>query len=369
MEINPRLQVEHTITESLCNLDLVCLQLLIAQGRTLSNLGISFPLSSEPPPVGAAIQLRVTAEDVRRNFSPSIGRINAVSLPGGNGVRIDTYLKPGVIVSHDFDSLLAKIILTSSDRHVAIRKGIRALEDLQVEGITTNIDLLRGILSAEDFYSGQCNLQWLEDNLDSIIDLGESQRRKSIGSTGVANEAIEKPHAISGGSSSSSGFSFRKGDSWNMSLANSTSTAPEQLVVQISRLLRNDFPSNLIAEVSVSSNDHDADKSSLQDLKIELSQSTFSTNSSSITRGDRSNPAHLACPFSGQLVETLVNEDDNVDTYDAIAVVRQMKMEVEIRAHKPGVVKRLWDIEPGSGVQDGLLVCEICDEQRLREKL
>ena len=369
MEINPRLQVEHTITESLCNTDFVQLQLLIAQGKTLSGLGLSLPSSSELPPTGASIQLRVTAEDVSRDFSLSIGRINAVSLPGGNGVRVDTYIKPGVIVSHDFDSLLAKIVLTGSERDMVIRKGVRALENLTIGGITTNINLLKGILRSDDFREGLCDLQWLETNLKCITDCSNRQYKNESRLGGTIDMTGEILPAILGTSSPNSGFSFRKGDCWKLDITRPTSDTPEQHVVRIERLLRNDFPSSLTAEVFVKSGKDKRGESSLQDFKIELSRSSVPVNIAGVQRGDQSNPSHLICPISGQLIGMLVVEGDPVDAYEVLAIVRQMKMEIEIRAHKAGIVKRLWDIEPGTDVEDGLLVCEILDEQRLREKL
>ena len=369
MEINPRLQVEHTVTESLCNIDLVRLQLLIAQGKTLPSLDVPLPPSSELPPTGVAMQLRVTAEDVRREFSLSIGRINAVSLPGGNGVRVDTYIKPGVIVSHDFDSLLAKVILTSSDRDVTIKKGIRALEDLRVEGVTTNIALLKGILSADDFRKGNCDLQWLENNLNTIVQSVSHTRKSGMGSAGLPDSISTGPPTATGSTSPSSAFSFRKGDCWKMDIAEPTSASPKRHIVQIKRLLRNDFPSSLAAEVSVLFSDSKAEEPSQRDFKIEISQPSFSVNDGVTRRGNPSDPTHLLCPISGQLVEVLVDEGDTVDTHEVIAVVRQMKMEIEIRAHKAGIIKHLWDAEPSKDVADGYLVCEILDDKRPRQKL
>jgi biotin carboxyl carrier protein len=91
--------------------------------------------------------------------------------------------------------------------------------------------------------------------------------------------------------------------------------------------------------------------------------------SSGRRQGDSNNPSHLVCPLAGTLVEVLVEEGDVVQDYDAVAIVRQMKMELEVRAHRSGVVKNLWEMEEGEEVVAGMLVCEILDEEPLKEKL
>lgn len=175
MEINPRLQVEHTVTEAICGVDLVQWQLLIALGKSLPDIGPDTSLqhaAARPPPSSTSIQLRVTAEDVERDFSISIGRVRGVLLPGGNGIRTDTHLRPGVIVSADFDFLLAKLIITSADWDTAVAKAERALQDVLIDGVTTNLGLLLGIVQSAGFRSGHFDTQWLERHLKILVDPG-----------------------------------------------------------------------------------------------------------------------------------------------------------------------------------------------------
>ena len=359
MEINPRLQVEHTITESMANVDLVHLQLIIANGASLTDI-VELPSHREPAPRSNSIQLRVTAEDPRHDFALSVGRINAVALPGGNGTRVDTHIEPGTIVSADFDSLLAKVIVTAPKYDLAIDKGLRALGDLSIEGVTTNADLLKGILISDTFRSAVCDTQWLSKNLQAVIEAG-AKYQKSEKRPNVASQSRSQPLLPKGSGGS---LSVKKGDLWNVSVAGSDGQSAYDQTIQISRLTRNDLPHSFAADI--------AGKDGGQ-FTVRLSQADASSagmeGTASKRRGDSSNPAHLVCPLSGQLVEMLVDEGDEVNEFDPVAIVRQMKMELEIRAHRKGIVQGIWDVDDGDNVETGMLVCEVKDDSRPREKL
>ena len=359
MEINPRLQVEHTITEAICGIDLVRYQLRIALGETSASLAIPMRSPNAPPPSSRALQLRLTAEDARHNFSLSIGRINSFALPGGNGVRIDTHIRPGLIVSADFDSLLAKIVVSDSNWDALVNRSIRALDDVNVEGITTNIELLRGIVSSLDFRDGKCDTQWLEENITSLLDLASSNQTKLADTNTsfiASSSSPTKP-------TSASSTLIKKGDAFDVRLAGPGLIRPFEETMTVTKLLRNDFPNALAADLSSAS------------LRIpftfHISQSSGSQTSTSGTKGDPKNPSHLLCPLAGQLVETLVEEGDVVEDWEPVAIILQMKMELEVRAHRRGAIKSLWEVEEGDEVGVGTLVCEIvpAEEVRLKEKL
>ncbi|KAJ4333244.1 hypothetical protein N0V95_009478, partial [Ascochyta clinopodiicola] len=172
LEVNPRLQVEHTITESISMTDIVKAQLLLAQGVSLESCGLPTTTHNpEDPPPSHSIQLRITAENVESDWSLSIGKITGFQFPAGNGIRVDTHLISGrpAIVSADFDSLIAKLIITASSWEGAVRKAQRALEDTQISGVKTNIDILRAIVLHPDFMHGECDTQWLERTQTSLI--------------------------------------------------------------------------------------------------------------------------------------------------------------------------------------------------------
>jgi acetyl-CoA carboxylase biotin carboxylase subunit len=147
MEMNTRLQVEHPVTELVTGLDLVREQIRIAAGESLSFEG-------ERKPRGHAIELRINAEDPD-TFAPWPGRITALHLPGGNGVRVDTHIYEGYVVPPNYDSLLAKLIVHDDDRPSAIRRALRALNEMVIEGPRTNKPFVRRILEHPEFVRGQ----------------------------------------------------------------------------------------------------------------------------------------------------------------------------------------------------------------------
>src|SRR5205814_1939926 len=145
MEMNTRIQVEHTVTEMVTGLDLVREQIKLAAGEPLSPA-----FTGRFRPRGHAIECRVNAEDPVK-FTPSPGRITALNLPGGFGVRVDTHIYEGYVVPPNYDSLLAKLIVHAEDRLSAIRRLRRALGEFVVEGIQTNLDFHRRLIDHPDF--------------------------------------------------------------------------------------------------------------------------------------------------------------------------------------------------------------------------
>jgi len=147
MEMNTRLQVEHPVTELVTGIDLVREQIRIAAGEPLS-------FSDERRARGHAIELRINAEDPV-TFAPSPGRITALHMPGGLGVRVDTHVYAGYMVPPNYDSLLAKVIVHDVDRMAALRRARRCLDEMVIEGVRTNIAFLRRIVSNPDFVRGE----------------------------------------------------------------------------------------------------------------------------------------------------------------------------------------------------------------------
>jgi acetyl-CoA carboxylase, biotin carboxylase subunit len=147
MEMNTRLQVEHPVTELTTGIDLVREQIRIAAGEPLS-------FSGERPAYGHAIELRINAEDPV-TFAPWPGKITALHMPGGLGVRVDTHVYAGYVVPPNYDSLLAKVIVHDVDRMSALRRARRCLDEMVIEGIRTNIPFLRRIINNPDFIRGE----------------------------------------------------------------------------------------------------------------------------------------------------------------------------------------------------------------------
>ena len=161
MEMNTRLQVEHPITEMITRIDLVREQITVAAGEKLS-----FD-QAKVNPLGHSIECRINAEDPK-TFKPSAGTINLYHPPAGNGIRLDTFIYSGYKVPHYYDNLLAKLIVTGRDREHAIRRALRSLDEIIIEGTVTNIELHKKILSSEDFKKGSVSIKWLEENIENL---------------------------------------------------------------------------------------------------------------------------------------------------------------------------------------------------------
>ena len=161
MEMNTRLQVEHPITEMLTRIDLVREQICVASGEKI------FTTQENIKPLGHSIECRINAEN-SEDFKPSAGTIGLFHPPAGNGIRLDTFIYSGYKVPHYYDNLLAKLIATGRTRNHAIKRALRSLNEIVIDGIETNIELHKKILSSKDFKNGSVSINWLENNIASL---------------------------------------------------------------------------------------------------------------------------------------------------------------------------------------------------------
>ena len=170
IEANARLQVEHTVTEAITGVDLVQAQIRLAEGATLADLGLPDP--DAPSPARFAIQARVNLESLAPDGSvrPSSGVLTAYEAPSGPGVRTDGFGYAGYRTSTAFDSLLAKVICSAdgADAGPAVARSLRALSEFRLEGVATNIGLLRNILRHPDFAAGAVHTRWLDENVAEL---------------------------------------------------------------------------------------------------------------------------------------------------------------------------------------------------------
>ena len=157
LEVNPRLQVEHTVTEAVTGVDVVKEQLRIAAGRELRYA------QKDVQPRGWALECRILAEDPAQGFIPAVGRISLLREPGGPGIRVDSGICEGLTITPHYDSLLAKLIAWGETRGVAIVRMRRALEEYRIVGITTNLDMHRALLDSHRFFGGQFHTRFLEE--------------------------------------------------------------------------------------------------------------------------------------------------------------------------------------------------------------
>ncbi len=159
MEMNTRIQVEHPVTEMVTGMDLVKEQLRVAQGHPL-------PRQEDIQFSGHAIECRINAEDPSRSFMPSPGRITALNIPGGPGIRVDTHVYQGYSIPPYYDSLIAKLIAHGRDREEAIARMRRALDEFVVEGVKTTIPFHKSVLETEAFITGNVHTKWIEELME-----------------------------------------------------------------------------------------------------------------------------------------------------------------------------------------------------------
>jgi acetyl/propionyl-CoA carboxylase alpha subunit/acetyl-CoA carboxylase carboxyltransferase component len=176
LEMNPRLQVEHPVTEQVFGIDLVEVQLRLARGETLADLG----LRASPRPGGAAVQIRICAETLVADGSvrPTAGTIGSLHLPGGPGVRVDTAAYPGWHVSPRFDSLLVKLIASTGsgpepDDPTGVPAALRllrsALREVRIDGVETNVGLFSALLELPDFSPGTVDTAFLDEHRSALV--------------------------------------------------------------------------------------------------------------------------------------------------------------------------------------------------------
>ncbi len=156
IEMNPRIQVEHTVTEVITGLDLVRAQILIAQGHSLHSREVGMPSQRDVPRNGYAIQSRVTTEDPENKFMPDYGKLLAYRSPGGFGIRLDGGMGySGAVITPFYDSMLVKVIASGQTYEIAMDRMDRALREFRIRGVKTNIPFLENVIRNDTFRSGQ----------------------------------------------------------------------------------------------------------------------------------------------------------------------------------------------------------------------
>lgn len=195
IEMNPRIQVEHTVTEMVTGIDLVRSQILIAEGRPLSDPAIGIKDQSSVTTRGYSIQCRVTTEDPTNNFAPDTGKITAYRSSGGFGIRLDagnTYV--GAEITPYYDSLLVKITAFDNTFEGVCRKALRALSETRIRGVKTNISFVTNILTNPVFQAGQCYTKFIDDTPE-LFSITPSQNRANKMLEYIGNIVVNDPTA------------------------------------------------------------------------------------------------------------------------------------------------------------------------------
>jgi acetyl-CoA/propionyl-CoA carboxylase biotin carboxyl carrier protein len=295
LEMNTRLQVEHPVTELVTGLDLVEQQLLMAAGQPLSFTQEDVEIR------GHAIEVRINAEDPAGGaFLPSPGRINTLKLPDGFGVRFDAGYEAGDEVSQFYDNLVGKLVVWGANRDIAIRRTLRALNELEITGVATTIPADIAILSHEDFQAGTHSTKWVEETLD----LSEVKADK-----GEAPADLDQPTVKREMSVEVDGKRFAV-SMW----------VPDPSAAQVAGAPRR---------------------------RQSRSGSSGGSGSGQVT-----------VPMQGTIVKVLVEVGDTVEAGDPICVLEAMKMENSIAAEKAGTVTEV-RISVGDSVGGGDVVAVV----------
>src|SRR5689334_20167267 len=164
IEVNPRIQVEHTVTEMVTGIDLVRCQIQVAQGLALHGSEMNLPRQAEVPLYGYALQCRITTEDPANNFIPDYGKLSTYRSPGGFGIRLDGgSAYGGAVITPYYDSLLVKMTASGREFRHACQRMDRGLREFRVRGVKTNIPFLENVVNHPDFQAGRATTRWLEE--------------------------------------------------------------------------------------------------------------------------------------------------------------------------------------------------------------
>ena len=191
IEMNPRIQVEHTVTEEVTDVDLVATQLQIASGATLPELGLT---QDSVQLRGAALQCRITTEDPANGFRPDTGRITVYRIAGGAGVRLDGgTVFIGAEIGAYFDSMLVKVTCRGADFDTAVRRSRRVLAEFRIRGVSTNIPFLQALLDEPDFVAGRLSTSFIEEHPGLLTSRRPADRGTKL-LTYLAEVTVNKPY-------------------------------------------------------------------------------------------------------------------------------------------------------------------------------
>ena len=299
LEVNTRLQVEHPVSEEVTGIDLVREQFRIARGEVIGT--------DDPVIRGHSIEFRINGEDPGRGFLPAPGSLITWKMPSGPGVRVDAGFRAGDVIGGNFDSLLAKLVVTGEDRTQALQRARRALTEFEVEGIATALTFHRVVVEEDDFAPAdgtafRVHTRWIETEFDNQI--------PAYDATTVADQPL--------------------GDR-------------ESVVVEVEgKRIEVTLPAGFRSPAPT----HGTKKAAPR---------RRNAASASAATGDA-----VAAPMQGTIVKVEVAEGDSVNKGDLIVVLEAMKMEQPLTAHKSGTVTGL-SADVGATVTPGSVICELKD--------
>ena len=303
LEVNTRLQVEHPVTEETSGIDLVREQFRIANGEKLD-------ITEDPAPRGHSIEFRINGEDAGRGFLPAPGPVTGFHPPTGPGVRLDSGVETGSVIGGQFDSMLAKLIVTGATRTEALQRARRALDEFDVEGLATVIPFHRAIVRDPAFIGDEdgftVHTRWIETEWDNTVE-------PFTGGGAVDEEETQPRHTV---------------------------------IVEVGgRRLEVSLPGDLALGNGA------AAESGVIRKKPKARKRGASAGAAA--SGDA-----ITAPMQGTVVKVAVEEGQTVTAGELVVVLEAMKMENPVTAHKDGVITGL-AVEPGAAITQGTVLAEI----------
>jgi acetyl-CoA/propionyl-CoA carboxylase biotin carboxyl carrier protein len=314
LEVNTRLQVEHPVTEETAGIDLVREQFRIASGEKLR-------FDADPAPRGHSIEFRINGEDPGRNFLPAPGTVTTLRLPAGPGVRVDAGIAEGDVIGGNFDSLLAKVIVTGQTRTEALERARRALDEMEVEGLATALPFHRLVVRDPAFTTEPFTVhtRWIETEFNNPV------------------PPFAAPHAGAGA------------DAPGVRETVVVEVAGKRLEVSLPAGFTGGTPGGSLGTTGAGATGVRAAGAGTR----RPSRGGGGSGAGAAAGGDA-----LTSPMQGTLVKIAVADGDTVADGDLVVVLEAMKMEQPLHAHKGGVVSGL-GVEVGAVITAGATICTI----------
>ena len=390
LEMNTRLQVEHPVTELVTGLDLVRLQLLVAEGGELPADALSATQR------GHAIEARLYAEDPTADWRPSVGRIHRFRIPKSASIRVDAGVSDGSVVSPWYDSMLAKVIAYGPTRVEAARSLAYCLARSQLHGITTNRDLLVGILTDPEFVAGEIDTDFLVRHDPAVLGAPIASASASLRHAAAAALAAQAERRVDAKVLGGLPSGWRN----NFSEPQHTSFSKDSNVIDVAYRFASTGSGVEVSVTSDATSSSDSPEierppelqvSSADPTRVVISEGgvtrTYSVNrvglhhyvdgpdgSSALALIERFklpesqlDPGSLIATLPGTIVRVEVAVGDHVSAGDNLVAIEAMKMEHEVRASHGGTVVSV-AVSPGDQVESGRLLIVIEEETAVEEE-
>ncbi|GHT81905.1 carboxylate--amine ligase [Actinomycetota bacterium] len=327
LEVNPRLQVEHTVSEEVVGVDLVEQQILIADNKAMSKTGNLIGQAR-----GHSFELRITSEDPHNSMQPTGGTISKLIWPAGHGIRIESGVELGDLVTTDFDSMVAKVIVTAPSRELAISRVKRALKEFELEGITTPKELFEVIFNSADFAPDttdgfKVSTKWLENvvlpTFSPDLDADKTDATKSTTQSTAKTQYKEFAIEIDG--------------------KRASLKLPEDLLGSFGGTGTGNFAAGGTKRANPNRN-----SAFLRRAGAAAPETVI----------DNDDPSQIASPMQGIVVSVVVQVGQQVNEGDLVCVLEAMKMEKFVHAQSTGIVEEIL-VEPSDSVNAGQLLIKL----------